>query len=691
MKKLLKRFDILFAILLFLGAIFAEYREWFSTTENFFLSARHSLRFELGDPSSTSFPNDKIVIVAQDEAYLEDYGVYPPKWADYAKIIDNISFLGGKVIMVDFLFEFPSSYGEDPILAKSLKDAKNTVMVATLDFESIGSTKLNKIRYPAKTLNKYTSVGYTNLTKLGDKANRVRLYPEINEKLNIWPVCVKVAADYLGVQPKIEGNYLMLGDIKIKLDQFNDFRIDFPFVPMDQYYLYKNPFVGLSGMDILELDRDDEDEVAEYKTLIKDKIVYLGETSEIAHDMQNTIIGEVWGVEMLAMETATLLKGAPLQSASLTAEIILLLIFLFVLILANLLPEPKYRILASAGLFLVYLAFCASAYIYIDVVFSISYVFFAGIIGFAVINIYLFVLERKEKSYIKNAFGQYLSPKVIEDLVNDPSKLSLGGERREMTAFFSDVQGFSTISESLTPDELVHLLNNYLTEMCTIIAEHNGTIDKFEGDAIIAFWGAPLDQPDHATLACLACIDMQKRLVELRKTWVQEGRPQLLVRMGVNSGPMVVGNMGSQSRMDYTMMGDAVNLAARLEGANKFYKNFTMISEFTYKQASDVLDCRELDTIRVVGKNEPITVYEVLDRKNKVTGKMAEMVETFNKGLDLYKQMNFKDAITIFESALSLVPMDGPSKTYVARCQEFLENPPGGDDWDRVYTHTEKG
>ncbi|MBU3916203.1 adenylate/guanylate cyclase domain-containing protein, partial [bacterium] len=314
----------------------------------------------------------------------------------------------------------------------------------------------------------------------------------------------------------------------------------------------------------------------------------------------------------------------------------------------------------------------------------------AGIAGFATINIYLFVLERKEKSYIKNAFGQYLSPKVIEDLVNDPSKLSLGGERREMTAFFSDVQGFSTISESLTPDELVQLLNDYLTEMCAIIAKHDGTIDKFEGDAIIAFWGAPLDQPDHATRACLACIDMQKRLVELRKRWASEGRPQLLVRMGVNSGPMVVGNMGSQTRMDYTIMGDAVNLAARLEGANKFYKNFTMISEFTYKQAVEFIDCRELDTIRVVGKNEPITVYEVLDRKNMVTGKMAEMVEIYNKGLELYKKLRFKEAITSFESALALFPMDGPSKTYISRCKGYLENPPE-EGWDGVFTHTEKG
>ncbi|MCP4294031.1 MAG: adenylate/guanylate cyclase domain-containing protein, partial [Proteobacteria bacterium] len=310
--------------------------------------------------------------------------------------------------------------------------------------------------------------------------------------------------------------------------------------------------------------------------------------------------------------------------------------------------------------------------------------------GLTLINVYLFIQENEQPNFIKGAFVHYLSPDVIEALVEDPDKLSLGGERREMTAYFSDVQGFSTISESLTPDELVALLNEYLTEMCDIIAGYNGTVDKFEGDAIIAFWGAPLDQPDHAKLACFATIDMQKRMVEIRKKLLEEGRPLLLVRMGLNSGPMVVGNMGSQNRMDYTMMGDAVNLAARLEGANKFYKNFTMISGSTYEQAKDFIDVRELDTLRVVGKNEPITVYETLDRKNQVSGKLADMIDLFHKGLTLYKEMKFAEAIPIFRQALALYPQDGPSLTYVERCDQFIKNPMG-DDWDGVYTHTEKG
>ncbi|MDH5681325.1 MAG: adenylate/guanylate cyclase domain-containing protein, partial [Spirochaetota bacterium] len=229
-------------------------------------------------------------------------------------------------------------------------------------------------------------------------------------------------------------------------------------------------------------------------------------------------------------------------------------------------------------------------------------------VSFTLIN---YFRDNKQKKYIQGAFGQYLSPKVIEIIINDPDKLNLGGVRREITAFFSDVAGFSTISEKLTPEELVALLNVYLTEMCDIIAKYDGVVDKFEGDAIIAFWGAPLEQPDHAILSCYTSIEMQLALAEMRKRLAAEGRDPLIagmkMRIGLNSGPAVVGNMGSSQRMDYTMMGDTVNLAARLEGANKFYSTFSMISDGTYERAKNHIEARELDKIRVVGKNEPVT------------------------------------------------------------------------------------
>jgi len=312
-----------------------------------------------------------------------------------------------------------------------------------------------------------------------------------------------------------------------------------------------------------------------------------------------------------------------------------------------------------------------------------------GGIASVVMMTYLIIYDRRQKMMIKDAFGHYLSPEVVKNLIADPSTMALGGEERIMTAFFSDVQGFSAISENLTPHELVLLLNEYLTSMCSIIIKYNGTIDKFEGDAIIAFWGAPAPLENHAVMACMASLDMQEELVWLRKRWEKQNRPLMHVRIGLNSGPMVVGNMGSEQRVDYTIMGDSVNLAARLEGINKFYHSFLIISEYTYKMACDHIDVRELDTIRVVGKQDPVVIYELLGRKNQVTGSLREVMDCYEKGLALYRNQAFEKAAESFEKALA-VRADGPCETMLARCRQYMITSPPGN-WDGIYTFTQKG
>jgi adenylate cyclase len=246
------------------------------------------------------------------------------------------------------------------------------------------------------------------------------------------------------------------------------------------------------------------------------------------------------------------------------------------------------------------------------------------------------------------------------------------------------VAGFSTISEKLSPQELVSLLNEYLSEMTDIILSYNGTVDKYEGDAIIAFYGAPLPFDDHAIKACLAAVDMKKRLAEMRESWRARGQQELKVRMGMNTGNAVVGNMGSRTRMDYTMMGDSVNLAARLEGANKFYETYAMISHTTYEAAKDHIEARKLDMIRVVGKEEPITVYELLGRKGHLSDYMHEMMVKYNEGMELFNNRDWQGARNAFRAGLKVVNDDGPCKVYVERCSEYLKKPPS-KTWDGVY------
>ena len=686
---LAKRYDLWIAILVFLLMIPAERAEVLSYLENQTLSIRHLLRNQYGDPAKRTFSKEKIAIANLDEPFFKEYGSFPLRRSDVGKIVSNLNFLGAKVVVVDMLMDFPSSYGEDPIIAKDLKSAGNAILVSMLQ---VRGGKIEKVNYPTQTIKEATFTAYSNHKEIAGMQNRLRIYPEAAAKYGEWPVSVLALAHYLDVEPKLEMGHLILKDLNIPLDHFGDLHIDFSQLRSTDRLLTQDPFVGIPAMALLDFhpEEADEDEIDELKSLVAGKIVFLGDTSEVSHDLFDTLSGEVYGVEVMAQEVDTMLKGAPLQPASSGMETAVLLAFMVLLILTHFISEPKFRFPILFLLFAGYIAFAFVAYIYWDLNFSMSYLSLAGVVGFASINIYLFIQERKERSFIQGAFGQYLSPKVIEALVEDPDKLSLGGERREMTAFFSDVAGFSTISESLTPEELVNLLNYYLTEMCETISTTDGTVDKFEGDAIIAFWGAPLDQPDHAKRACWASVEMQDKLTLMREELKAQGRPILKVRMGVNTGPMVVGNMGSKSRMDYTIMGDAVNLAARLEGANKFYKNYSMISENTYAHAKDFIDVRELDLITVVGKDIPITVYDLMGKKNTVSGSKAQLVELYNKGLALYKAKKFKEAGEFFAQALKVIPEDGPSITYLERCKQLLTHPPAAD-WDGVWRLTEKG
>lgn len=296
-----------------------------------------------------------------------------------------------------------------------------------------------------------------------------------------------------------------------------------------------------------------------------------------------------------------------------------------------------------------------------------------------------FVSEESQKRFIKNAFAHYLSPKVIDNIIQDPNSFKLGGESRIITTFFSDVAKFSTISEKLTPTELVSLLNEYLSEMTDIILRYDGTVDKYEGDAIMAFWGAPQTLPDHAARACFAAIDMQKRLAEMRAAWRNQGKNELYVRIGLNSGEAVVGNMGSRTRMDYTVMGDSVNLASRLEGANKFYGTSTMISENVYREVKDLVVVRPLDRIRVVGKAEPITVYELICRKGEMTQEQSELLTIYLEGIEHFSNRDWNKARQSFKNALKIDPNDGPCLKFIERCTEYLKNPPS-KNWDGVYS-----
>jgi adenylate cyclase len=313
------------------------------------------------------------------------------------------------------------------------------------------------------------------------------------------------------------------------------------------------------------------------------------------------------------------------------------------------------------------------------------------LVTFSLIYIYKYNTEEKGKRFIKETFSHFVTHSVVEELLANPEKIKLGGERKNCTVMFSDVAGFTTISEQLTPEALVKLLNDYLTEMTNIIFKQDGMLDKYEGDAIMAVFGAPLAHGNHAVQACTAALMMQTQLVKLRQLWAKQNRPQMMARCGINTGDMVVGNMGSETRFDYTVMGDAVNLGARLEAANKEYGTSIMIGDNTYKLAGDQIIARELDLLRVMGKNEPVKVYEVVGIKEEgIADKKQQILDIFHEGYVNYQLKDWENAKNYFNQALTLDRTDGPSKTYLNRCEQFIAKPPA-EDWDGVYTMLKKG
>ncbi|MGH9804348.1 MAG: CHASE2 domain-containing protein [Candidatus Acidiferrales bacterium] len=518
--------------------------------------------------------------------------------------------------------------------------------------------------------------------------------------------------------------------------------------------------------------------------LFRDKIVLVGPTALAIGDFRPTPFAESFhsGVEIHANVLDTVLSGRFLHRRDREKIIDLALVLLFGLALGAALAvvPPRWSTLvavaaAAAFSFAAYAALAwFQAWLNVVVPGGVLVANFGGVTAFRLL------FEEREKRKVRSAFQQYIPPGVITELLRHPEQLSLGGVERSLTILFSDIRGFTALSERLTPLELTAFLNAYTDEMTDIIFRHWGTLDKFEGDAIMCFWGAPYEQDDHFLRACHASLAMSRRMDELRAAWRAEGKPDINIGLGLNTGRVVVGNMGSRKRFNYTVLGDPVNLAARLEGVNKEYATRILASEFTYRAAADPLAVleqrlasafdlpveelaarngsdtarrarrlafyyglaerlvppaelaarygedgdaaageallaqvraevepwlarnrklrrlieearrslrplvfRQLDWIRVKGKQEPVALYELLGSGEDAAG-FADRIELFDTGLKAYRGQQWDAAREIFETLAEKFPDDGPARLFAARCREFRAAPPGAD-WDGVY------
>lgn len=693
--------------------------------------------------AETDFSDIKIIIISRDDlsySYFANHIDYTniknslAKWRKInTEVLKKIIKFSPDSVALDYIFEektIPEIDKEFENSIKAFKDKNIPVVLATKIYRFNGNNNTNskityKIAYPYKELiNNVFSCGFVNLGPQSDGVIRsaplvIKEYIENKGLTNLYSFDLNIFYTVFDMKPSDD---LITLEVHNKLVNFLKCKVipDNEEIPDDEKY-FKIPciknnrrielnisFAGPTNtFPILPIytfidEREWEKNKEKYKKLIEGSIVLFGTTALEDQDFVITPMNienqeKMSGIELHANVISTMLKlffkeGTEAYGATyidIPRNLEGLIFFPLVLLFYYIFYVLKLRYSLFLLIIFSIILLTVQLFLFLNKS-SIRYFFdpvtpiFGIFINFVAALGTRFVNEQKEKLKIKRMFSNYVNKSVVESLLKDPSKLKLGGEKKNLTVLFSDVAGFTSISESMNPEALVKLLNEYLSEMTEIVLESDGLLDKYIGDAIMAVWGTPIALPDHPERACKSALKMMERLIILQKKWKKKNLPEINIRIGINTGEMVVGNIGSTKRMDYTVMGDAVNLASRLEGTNKQYGTKILISEFTYVHIKHKFLTREIDSVRVKGKLKPVKIYELISEKKNDNDETPDYILLFEEGLKLYKNKKWDEAILKFKEVLKLKSDDPVSITYIKRCEEFKKNPPP-DNWDGVY------
>jgi len=511
-----------------------------------------------------------------------------------------------------------------------------------------------------------------------------QLVMKYSEEDKFFPsLALEVARTYLDVPLGLsigeEGAFkITLGDIDIPVSPHGQMLIN--------YRGGLRTFPYYSFVDVCTEDFSDLDDDFDPFEAFGNKIVLIGTAATGTYDLRVTpFSSEIPGMEINANIIDNILHENFMSVPRWEPFLMFVTVIIFGILLGFVLPRVNawQGAIVSLVLLVGWLAYVRFMFLHKLAWIGIMPPFLTIFLAYITLTLIRYIVVERAGRQIKSAFEFYVPEAVVDEIIKDPAKLTLGGERKDISVLFSDIAGFTTFSENLTPEELVHVLNEYLTAMTEVVFAHRGLLDKYIGDAIMAVYGAPLPQPDHHLKACLTALDMMSELKILQKKWEGEGKQKLEIRIGVNSGFAAVGNMGSEKRFDYTVMGDNVNLASRLEGINKIYGTNIIISESTYEHVYQEILCRELDLVRVKGKTKPVKIYEVIGRKNG-DQESQKMVHLFEKALIAARERDWDVAMAIFKETHEQFPDDAPTTLYLDRITEARKNPPH-DDWDGVF------
>ncbi|MFQ5407269.1 MAG: CHASE2 domain-containing protein [Anaerolineales bacterium] len=639
---------------------------------------------------------DEIVIVAIDDESFQQTGLQWPWPRSYlAEIIRGISAGDPAVIVVDvFFFEPGSDEGGDAQLAAAIAEAGNVLLANQMLFveQRAGNTvfQLEQLETPIPELTAAAhQLGLANFSFDADGVVRRGVF-SLTRRVTPAPLfhwAVIAAAEYLGapLPESYAADHATLGARDVPLSS-GTIEINYVGGP--------GTYQRVPAYQIPNGDRE--------PSIFKGKIVLLGATSVSLHDVYPTPFSttvHMPGVEIMANAIQTLIDGDFIVRWSRVAAAGIALLLALVAYGLSRADRLFVGLGVVLGVMAAYVVAWIAAFVSLNLEIPLTAPLVAVAVGFAVPSVDRAITEELERRKIRDAFSHYVSAELVEQLSRDPSKLVLGGERREMTFLFTDIRGFTTISERLDPAELTHLLNRFLTPMTELIMQHRGTIDKYMGDAIMAFWNAPIDDPDHARHACSTALDMRVELVDLNNQLLVDARAAgrahapIRIGVGVNTGWCSVGNFGSDQRFDYSVIGDDVNLASRLEGQSKTYGVDIVIGESTQEYVPDFA-ALELDLIQVKGKTQPVRVYALEgDEVLKSRPEFQTLEKAHAKMLATYRAQDWTRTRELLEAcrAANVLGLDLSAlyELYRSRVDQYEANPPG-PDWDGVYVATTK-
>lgn len=695
---------------------------------NFFDPIEKSLLDQKFRTFERDVPKDRVSLAMIDQksldAFAQNHGIYWP-WPRevYGTVHNYLMAKQARLIVYDVLFDQPdfdrnglSGSRSDQYLEQMFGTYQNSVLSAQTVASDSGyqRSNLDRFTYPitmedSSQLYSVHNVPIPRFLQTAHKVGSVAI-PTHNESIiRSVPLFFNLSEDkalpslgvaaYLGYQNQRDLRLEEFGD-QLKLDSLN-----IPLQPDGKYLInwYKKggvdegtfrtyPFYGLfrAGLEFRQTGNPKADSLIE----LKDKIVFVGASAAGLSDIKSTPMSPIEpfpGVEIHATVTNNLLESDFITPVSATTKNIILILIAGLLI-AGIFWSPS-KINLSLTAVLMALIIVTGLYLFgaYRVWFPTAEIFLSSLLVVIVGYATKYVTEDAQKRAIRSAFDLYLQKELVEQIIEQPELLKLGGDKKDLTVLFSDLAGFTSISEGTPPEELITFLNEYLSEMTDIVFKNKGTLDKYMGDAIMAFWGAPVPQEDHAYYACKCALEMEDKLEEMQQKWEEEGSPILHVRYGLNSGPMVVGNMGSKDRFSYTVLGDNVNLGARLEPANKDFGTKILISESTRKQVKDRLLTREVALLKAKGKSQLIKIFELICTNDSPKyADWAPFVELFHGGLNHYYNREWDKAEDEFNKALELKNnKDMLCKIYLKNIEVFKKNPPG-ENWEGSYQQINK-